>query len=346
MLISTLLLIVVIPLLWLIIRLIFPRATFYEYIYDENGRRSRWEIGYVKRDGSIFDATLPRLQRRVGQVLSQREKGIVRIYRRDAGPDNFIEAGWVDAGGKIYEPTGAGEEDAGREIGSVSPLGKRRWHDLWTRCHSEVPPDGAFPVGKCIEAVRLGRPQPNAPTLLARAGAALLLYRRHAEARDEAPREAPRSKWDVVLPAAIIFTILFFVPGFIELFAEVFLLFPPLGQEISFVLTMFLIFAVIWVGLYLVKDFMLSDSDRITTFLLLLNRQTGIEMWNNAGIVLALAGLVWSYKVDAHLFFPLFAVNLIGFLAVHFYAPGAAWPVEPRARHQRRPADKEVEEGE
>jgi hypothetical protein len=88
---------------------------------------------------------------------------------------------------------------------------------------------------------------------------------------------------------------------------------------------------------------MLSNSNEARAFLTLINRQTGLYLWNAAGIALAFLGLLWSYLVDAYIYFPLFAVILAAFLIVRFYATGEAWRVEPRTR---RAPQKEEGEGE
>jgi hypothetical protein len=332
------------PVLWVLYRIVAPTAGFYEYITVNDERRVIL-VGYVKSDGTIIDVTLPRGQRRVGQVLLKEGRAVVRVYRGNDEERHHEDVGWGDTEGKLWEATNPAEKffENGLEVAAISPVGKRKWFELWLRCHADVPDADPDPFGKCIEAIRLRAAKPNTPTRLVRAGAALMLYRRKAEVPDEAARPLPHGKWDIVLPAALIFTLIFFVPGAVQLFDEHYRMFPALGREWSYVLSMLFLYMCIWIALFFVKDGMLSNSNEARAFLTLVNRQTGLHLWNIAGILLAFSGLLWSYLVDAYIFFPLFAVLLAAFLVIRFYATGEAWRVEPR---NRRPPQKDDGEDE
>lgn len=336
------LLLLLLFLLWLVLRVLFPRALIYEYV-ESDGHRRADPVGYLRADGSIIDTTLREGPTRVGQVYVKDGRGVVRVYRREE-KEKYDEVGWVDAAGKVYEWTGEGELFAnGREVGAVSPDGRRHWYELWLRRHAFVPEGDPEPAGRLVEYVRLRGAGSGAPTLLARAAAALLLYRPVAPVPETAVRMAPPEVWDTALPATLLFTAAFFIPGLVQLFDGHYVLFPLLGQEWSFVLTMALLYAAFWAALHWAKIIMLSNSYQARSLLTMINRQTGIAGWSFAGVVLAAAGLAWSFTVDAYQYFPLFLANFAGFAASRFRAPSETWGVEPRSRPRPREADREEE---
>ncbi|HZG54643.1 MAG TPA: transglutaminase domain-containing protein [Pyrinomonadaceae bacterium] len=348
-------------LLWLAARILFPRANFYEY-FVINGQRRPVLVGYVRgRDGTIIDITQPPGQRRVGMIYLKRRdadgRAVVRVYRpEEGGSENYDDVGWVDARGDIYrrldvQPSVLEGEEAdsfweGERVGVVSPEGQRHWYELWLRRHADVPDADPEPYGKAVEAVRLKGPRANEPTLLARGGAALLLYRREVVAREDAPQPQPQSVWDTALLASAVFTAVYFVPGVVQFFDGRYVMFLWLGAEWSFVLSMLLLYALIWAALHALKVLMLSTSNGVLYYLTMINRQTGINYWTMSGVILGALGVGWSFFVDAYTYMPLFAAILTGFLAVWFFAPDEVWSVEPRARREHRRRRDEPDEGE
>ncbi|HEX8148815.1 MAG TPA: hypothetical protein VF591_16655 [Pyrinomonadaceae bacterium] len=328
------------PLVWLAVRVLFPRAQMHEHV-ESDGHRRTDPVGFLRADGSIIDTTLREGPKRVGQVYVKDGRGVVRVYRREER-EKYDEVGWVDAAGKVYEWTGEGELfDNGREAGAVSPDGRRHWYELWLRRHADVPDGDPEPAGRCVEAIRLRGGPPGAPTLLARAGAALLLYRPLAPAPETAVRLPPPEFWDTALPATLVFTAAFFLPGLVQLFDGNYVLFPLLGQEWSFVLTMALLYVAVWAALHWAKIVMLSNSYQARSLLTMVNRQTGISAWSVVGIALAAVGIVWTFTVDAYQYFPLFLANFAGFTAARFRAPSETWGVEPRTRPRQRESERE-----
>jgi hypothetical protein len=348
-LLSTILFLALPPLVGLLVRLIWPRAKMYEYASDGPRRRPEL-VGYVNSRGHIVDVTRPRAENPVGRVVLRDGRGVVLVRRdEEAGPEELREVGWVDDEGRIF--AGAGGDgpgaEGGRQIGTVSPGGSRRWYELWLCRHSDVPAEAEEPFGKCAEAIRLKGAPPNAPTLLARAGAALLLYRKEAEAADEAAEPLAHGKWDTALPAALLFTVLF-QTGLLLVFDGPYVLFPFAGQAWSYVATALLFYFAIWLVLHLVKVVLTENPAESRAWLMLLNRQTGIRRWTLSGLALASAGLAWGFFFDAYTYLPLFAANFIGFMAVQLYAPARAWRVAPRARRPLpfAPEPGEQQEGE
>lgn len=337
-------------LLWLAARIQFPRANFYEY-FVVNGQRRPVLVGYVRgRDGAIIDITRPRGQRRVGVVYFKRReaesRAVVRVYRRDGGQEDYDDVGWVDAHGEIQARLGVelgleegADEEAfwqGERVSSVSQEGSRHWYELWLRRHADVPDGDPEPYGKVVEAVRFSGPRPNEPTLLARGGAALWLYRRAVVAREDAPQPLPHSVWDTALVASGVFTALYFVPGFVQFFDGQYVMFPLFGRAWSFVLSLLVVYGLVWTALHALKVLILSTSNEVLSYLTMVNRQTGINYWTLSGVILGALGILWGYYVEGYVIIPLFAAILAGFLSVWFFAPTEAWRVEPRTRRERR----------
>jgi hypothetical protein len=346
-LLTTILFLALPPLVGLLLRLIWPRAKMYEYASDGARRRAEM-VGYVNSRGHIVDVTRPRAENPMGRVVLRDGRGVVLVRRdEESGPEELREVGWVDDEGRIFADAG-GEGtffERGRQVGTVSPGGERRWYELWLCRHSDVPVESEEPFGKCVEAIRLRGGPPNAPTLLARAGAALMLYRKEAEAADEATEPMPHGKWDTALPAALVFTLLF-QTGLLLVFDGPYVLFPFVGQAWSYVVTTLLFYLAIWAILHVfIKDVLIENPTESRAWLMLFNRQTGIRRWTLFGLALAATGLAWGYFFDAYTYLPLFAANFIGFLAVQLYAPARAWRVAPRARRPQRAVGPEPGEG-
>ncbi|HIE26965.1 TPA: transglutaminase domain-containing protein [Candidatus Poribacteria bacterium] len=321
-------------LLWVVYRTLSKRANIYVYVKIGDDRRPVL-VAYLKSDGTLIDITKPRGQRRVGQVYLKEGNGIVRLYRqKDLAEEEYEEVGHVDSGGGIFSD--------GEKVSTISPEGKRHWYELFLRRHADVPESDPEPFGKCVETGRFRARKPKLATLLARAGAALVLYCREAEGADETPRLAPNRIWDTALIASFIFTIIYLIPGFVQLFERFYIVFPFLGKEWSYVVSVTLLYFILWLFLHVMKVAWLSTSNEVIAYLTLVNRQTGIQRWTWLGIFLGIAGILWGYFVDAYIYIPLFIAITIGFIVVASRATAAGWVVEQRFR--RIYPDEEAED--
>lgn len=319
-------------LLWIIVRLLRKRANIYTYVKVDDVKRPVL-VAYLKSDGTLIDLTKPRGQRRVGRVDLKSGQGIVRLSRQNdlAEEGEYYEAGYVDPEGGIFSI-----DD--EKVSSISPEGRRYWYELFLRRHADVPENEPEPFGKCVETGRFRAPKPNTATLLARAGAALVLYCREAEGADETPRLAPNHIWDTALIASFIFTVIYLIPGVVMLFERFYTVFPFLGREWSYVVSVTFIYFILWIALHVFKVEQLSRSNDVLVYLTMINRQTGIQRWTWLGILVGIAGIAWGVFVDAYIYIPLFISVLIGFIVVGLRATAAGWDVEPR---QRTPFDVE-----
>ena len=326
--------------LWFVIRLLLPRAYIYEYVKRDGWKRPVL-VAYLKSDGTIIDITLPKGRRRVGQVYLKDGRGIVRLYRLDMNDNEYKEVGYVDPDGNILSADGA-------QVSTISPDGKRRWYELFLRRHADVPADNPDPFGKCIETGRFRTRKPNTATLLARAGAALVLYRKQAEGISETPRLAPHNIWDTALLASLVFAIVYFIPGVIQLFDHYYTIFPIIGRRLSYIVSVSGLYLLIWMLLHLGKVARLSVSNDAIAYLTMMNRQTGIQRWGSSGITLSILGLLWSYLTDAYIYFPLFLATLTGFIVSRISAMADEWYIEPRHMEydDRKEDEEDSEEGE
>jgi hypothetical protein len=314
---------------WAIVRWLFPRANFYVYDYVD-GRRRKYIVGYVRgNDGAIIDLAEPTGRRRVGQVVLREGRGYVRLADGD-DPRNFEEVGFVDSEGRIFS-----SKDTSQPVTESLVEGNRYWYELWLRRHTDVGKDDEQPNGTVIESVRLTGRKSNEPSLLAKGAAALCLYYRSRRSSEETPTLFRSAFWDVALLASGVYTILFLLEGYTSLLVSLItadtIFLPLLGPEISHVVSLFLFYFVVWGLLFIAKNFLLSNSNDPIIFLEMVNRHTGISGWTNAGVVLAIGGIVWSILVSGYVYVPLYLAISIGLLTSRM-AGGPAWKVEPRSR--------------
>lgn len=304
---------------WAAYRLLWPGCDLFLYVRI-NGVRVPVRVGRLRKDHRLLDLARNLAERVVGEVYVGNDgQGVVRLYHLELGDGHEEEAGSVTTEGQV-STSGA------RSVGSVEPDGKRRWYELWLRLHSQVyeSPD-APPVGKCIETGRWRRRKPSEVTLLARAGAGLLLYD-YRRGPGEVPAATPSAIWDTALPAAVLFAAACLSPRAPELIASL-----PLvifGFPMPYLAKGILAFVLLWLSFHLIKQYLYSQSDAIVTDLLLVNRQTGISTWGYFGVA---AVAVFFYVADAHagVHGPVLVAAGIGFFA-STRATAAPWPVKPR----------------
>jgi hypothetical protein len=302
-----------------LVRRLIPRAYMYYYIYDGE-RRYKVLLGYVKSDGTVIDIHNPRGARRVGQVYARQGCGIVRLYRYE-DTKQYDEVGYVTPEGEIYTGT---PSSPGRQIGVVDSNGSRKWYELWLLLHADVPKDDTMPFGHCIETGRFRHCGPYGITLLARGAAILFLYYKVAKPDEEPAERRPALVWNTALPAALIFAITY-VP--LYYLTQSFTLLPFLGREISLTISLYAVYLATWLVFHLLKEFLLTESDIILDYLMLLNRNTGIKRWNRITILGCLIGLVWSIFVAGYAYVPLFAALATGLIINHMYVTASLWPV-------------------
>jgi hypothetical protein len=161
---------------------------------------------------------------------------------------------------------------------------------------------------------------------------------------------APHKIWDTALISSLIFTVIYFIPGVVQLFDQYYTVFPIIGRKWSYVISVSGLYIVLWMFFHLCKVAWLSVSNEVLAYLTMINRQTGIQRWGSFGIVLSVLGILWAFlSENAYLYFPLFLATFIGFFASRVFATAEPWYVEPRYReyyHEERGEEEEEEEGE
>jgi hypothetical protein len=286
------------------------RAYIYYYFYDDDGRRYKLYFGYLKRTGSrkpheIIDINKPRSDRKVGEVqVNELGQAVVRLkVLNDYHEFQFTDQGFIDQQGSIYKyPVDV-------EICKVDIRGKRKWYELWLRCHLEVPEDFEKPVGAVVETGRFRKVRKNEITMLVRAAASLLLYEDQLRPEYESASLPPSSWADTAFVSAFLFGILY---SFFYFIADYWTLFPFLGKTWSFVLTMYVFYLLTWTLIRQIKIELLFSSDTIHNYLELLNRNTGQRKRNQTLIIILSIGLLISFFKTGAEFAPLFMALLTG----------------------------------
>lgn len=296
----------------------------------------------ISSDSYIFhDYNQPPANRYQG--YSNVENGLALInLRKDPSASDLAnevkKEGWVDLAGNIYG-------ESGIRLGYITDLkgrrsinGSGRWYELWLKKHSYVftcPPlasqDGDSEaaqdqlVGKVVETGRIGKAKPNVYTVTARAGGFLLLYKDKQPKPQSEDAYAHRTTWkDTALPATVVFTfiyMLFFLTGAGRLS------FPAIGEQLGFSSAMLLVFFAIWAVLRQIKIESSLEGKSFDDFLMLIDRNTGVNGLNNWIILGAASSLMVSVFIYGSDFLPLQAAILIGTWVNRKYITKEPWAV-------------------
>lgn len=116
---------------------------------------------------------------------------------------------------------------------------------------------------------------------------------------------------DLALPAALVF-LLAYIP--FSLAAHSFVLFPFLGQEVSYTLNMLVFYlCIVWI-LYGVKHAMTLRNRSLAFILGLIDRNVGVGTINTVIIVLSVAGVLSCTFITSYTMLPLFLVLAFSFI--------------------------------
>lgn len=316
-------------------RIITPFARM--YYKDVNGRKRYF--GYIRRDPSgefeIIDPGRIIGDKKIGVVEVVSGQGKVKMYRHNnsGGANFFDELGYVDKNGDIYDING-------NIIAKCDPIGKRSWRDLWLIHRTDVNyvHNGAtLNTGFCTQSLRFGTPKVGEITMLAKAAAALVLCEDYLVDNDEKRADAGAGARDLALPAALLYLI-----GF-SLFSPMMMsykLFPGLGEILSYLGGMLVLYFILWWTLYLIKTDFANRNVSFSMILNLINRNTGIRSWNFWLVILSIIGLISSTLIQGYLFVPLFIVALIGVIVNWTSFSGAPWEVRQPGNSLWRPEKK------
>lgn len=284
------------------------------YYRDVNNHISYF--GYIRNslnsnDAKIFD---------IGRVVGDKEVGFATndgmIYAKSNG--TFL--GSVNLNGEIFDKNNI-------KIAECDPNGKRSWRYLWLIHRTEVYYIEGLNkqnTGFCTESLRFGMRKTSQINLLTKSAAALVLFEDYIHAEEGQRAELSVGASDLAFLAAILFAIFFSV---FSLIMKNYLMFPFLGEMISYVAGMLFIYFLIWWSLFMVKTDFANRNISFSILLNLINRNTGIKMWNYWLTFLAALGLISSIYIHGYLFVPLFLVILIGTVVNWIYVTSAPWDV-------------------
>jgi hypothetical protein len=284
------------------------------YLVKENGKtRREGMIRYViSKDRYIaYDLTKPFADRQTGEVQVIEGKAWVRICKENKGhiESGYEDIGYVDLNGNIYDKNHSHAGYIGNTAGQPDISGKRKWYELFLRCHAYVF-SGDRCVGKCIETGRFGKPGFSNYTVLARAAAFLLLYQK--EQRPVARSEGVSVYYNQWSNTALLSTFIFcFVYAFFYIFNIQPVQMPFLG-DFGFMFTTMALFLCIW---GVIRQVVIEQSlagKPVEHFLMLLNRNTGVSGINNLILLFAAVGLIVSFTLFGRDFAPVQLAVLIG----------------------------------
>lgn len=300
----------------------------------------------ISSDAYVFhDNNQPPANRYQGNSNVDNGLALINLRKDPSASDltnTVFKAGWVDLAGNIYDQSGI-------RLGYMTDLkgrpginGSGRWFELWLRKHSYVykcPPlasengDGEAAkdeiVGKIVETGRLGKAKPNKYTVTARAGGYLLLYKDRQPKPSSEDAMAERLTWkDTALPAAVIFTFIYFIFYLTGMGKASF---PALGEQIGFTSALLLVYFAIWAILRQVKMEASLEGKSFDDFLMLIDRNTGVGGLNNWIILAAGASLLVSIFIYGSDFIPLQAAILIGAWVNRKYITKEPWVITDAA---------------
>lgn len=296
--------------------LCFPKSKI--YIYDEEGRKQYW--GYVKYNRAqkkyyVFGQIGNALNKRMGEIqVGDDGMARVRCWKRGYSPDELpYELGYVNLQGEIFTLEHQLVGNVGQSLGEPDTNGVTKWYEFFLIRHAEVFLQ-AFPVrpfAHCAERGRFKKRKVNQHTLLSRAAAFIALYRHNDLLK---PNEEERTiyvyAWgDTALLASIVFMGIY---GLIYLLSPGYILFPFIGERLSFLAAMLMLYLLIWTVMREMK-IELSLSERpVAWWLALLNSNVGLSRYNWLIQVFTTGGLLLSVFVFGGDFAPLMLALLVG----------------------------------
>lgn len=181
--------------------------------------------------------------------------------------------------------------------------------------------------------------------LCLKAGAALLLYKKgyfSANGQEQGPGE--HLGW---CPTALI-ALLVYLLSWPKLWNLIFdmclndnMLFPKLGIMLSSVLTMVLLFVLIWGIIHLVRRIILQGTTLFDRFLHTMNCMTGVKDLTVAILVLSLLGMVFTYFIEHFEYFSIFVCIAAAVIANMIAYKNNPWPISPYSRKKSENVSKD-----
>jgi len=317
-------------------RIITPFARM--YYSNVNGKKSYF--GYIwkntKGKYEIIDSGKIIGNKSIGFVETTNDKAWVKLVRNNntSGYNNCDSLGYVTRTGDIFD-----SKDV--LIAKCDVTGYRSWRYLWLMHRTKVNlmngnKKTEISVGHCTESLRFGHTKKSQISLLAKAAATLVLCEDYIIAEEDNRNEEGVGAKDLAFPASILYVIFFSVISMLMMYYQ---MFPALGEIISYVGGMLVVYLVIWWTLFMLKTDFANRNVSFSNTLNLINRNTGIRSWNVWLILLSVLGLLSSIIIHGYVFVPLFVVVLIGVIINVFTFSAAPWKILQPSSNLWQPKD-------
>lgn len=271
-------LIVLLPLFLLLQRLFslaFVRRAevFIGPLHDDSHR-------FARVDGGLFrtrDASPVVLDNGLRGSMRQRGDGLTEVAVDFEGAGHTDTIGFIakpeDGHHDVFATDISDQQRVGERKGAFPTGGDRDMRDLWMGARTDLTESHGIWVretGLLLRAQRAGDMVALAP----RAAAAFILYEDRRQSPEETPVGTMRSFWDLLLPGAFVFLCLYPWLGTLDL------------QPVTLYAIYALLVAALWAGAVWLESL---QKDRVSKWLHLVNRNTGLARWNGfvMGVVAA-----------------------------------------------------------
>lgn len=324
------------------------------YLYDESGRKRFW--GYLKysKTKNVYSVYGPSGKWREGRIgeVQVKADGLawVRCWKNGDTPDELpYEVGYANLQGEVFTSDHQRIGYAGQTAGHPDPEGVTDWRELYLRRRADIflcqvpggsvcnegggesnqPPLPDKRFGHCIETGRFGPRRPDEYTLIARSAAFLLLYHKNNFFK---PAEEERTvgfyAWgDTALLSSVVFMAIY---GLFYLISPQYILFPFIGERLSFIAAMLLAFLLVWTAVREVKIELSLNEQPVGWWLALFNSNVGLSGYNWLIQVFSFAGLLLSTFAFGGDFAPLMLALWIGITVNERTYPRKIWEVQTR----------------
>lgn len=193
-----------------------------------------------------------------------------------------------------------------------------------------VDSNGGITQEKLGYTVELRFSQKEPINQMTKAAACLALYEEEAIAYEDEVGMLPSvTAKDLAFPSMLIYVFLF------AIFSNLFLnyqLSPALGSILSYSISMVLVYAVLWWLLYMIKTDLGNQNLTLIPLIQLINRNTGINGWNNFLIIVSGLGILFTLffkvAVGGYVLFPLFLVICFATLFNKIIFPAQRWVIK------------------
>lgn len=307
---------------------LFPSGEI--YMYDDEHKRCFW--GYLKyiQNGSkyrIYGRISGVNETCLGEIQTKKDGNAWVVFWKQEYLSESL--GYVDLKGRIFTVDGKLVGYVGPKMEHPDTNGKSYWWELWMRRHADAffISDFNRPIAHCVENGRLRKRKSYEHTILARAAAFVVLYKHYAKLSEE-ENYLPMNSWgDVALPSAVVFMGMY---GLWYLLSPGYVLFPFIGERLSFLVAMIIVYFLIWAVLRNIKIELILSEKPIKWWLDLFNSNVGIFHLNFLIKIFATAGLLLSVFSFGGDFAPLLGVILIGIIVNERTYVQEKWKVETR----------------